>query len=91
MTEKRILVVEDDRKTAASIQLYLEHAGFSVECVHDGGEAVERLRHLRPAAVVLDVMLPTISGIELCKKLRGGPDGDIAILMVSARTQEPDR
>lgn len=91
MTEKCILVVEDDRKTAASIRLYLEHAGFSVECVHDGAEATECLRHLRPLAVILDVMLPGISGIELCKRIRHGPDHDTPILMVSARTEEPDR
>ncbi len=91
MTEKCILVVEDDRKTAASIRLYLEHAGFSVDCVHDGTEATERLRHLRPLAVILDVMLPGIGGIELCKRIRRGRDGNTPILMVSARTEEPDR
>jgi DNA-binding response OmpR family regulator len=89
MSNNCVLVIEDDRKTAASIRLYLEHAGFTVECVHDGEEAMERLQHLRPAAVILDIMLPGMSGIDICKRIRH--DGEIPVLIVSARTEEPDR
>jgi len=89
MNTKSILIVEDDRKTAASIRLYLEHAGYTVECVYDGPEAIERRHHLCPLAVILDVMLPGSNGIEICRNIRR--DGDTPILIVSARTEEPDR
>jgi DNA-binding response OmpR family regulator len=89
MTDGVIFVVEDDRKTAAAIRLYLEHEGFAVECAHDGSEALDRLHHLRPLAVILDLMLPGLSGTEICKAIRR--DGSIPVLMVSARTEEPDR
>jgi DNA-binding response OmpR family regulator len=84
-----ILVVDDDPKTAQSIRLYLEHDGFQVETVHNGRAALERLEYIEPQAIVLDVMLPGVDGLTLCRSVRARRD--VPILMVSARTQEPDR
>lgn len=84
-----ILVIEDDPKTAKSIRLYLEHGGFEVETVHDGRAALERLEHIDPQAILLDVMLPGVDGLTLCRSVRAR--SDVPILIVSARTQEPDR
>src|SRR6266700_3450557 len=84
-----ILVVEDDPKTAQSIRLYLEHDGFEVETVHDGRAALDRLEQIEPQAIILDVMLPLVDGLTLCRSVRASRD--VPILMVSARTQEPDR
>jgi|HubBroStandDraft_1064217.scaffolds.fasta_scaffold178419_2 DNA-binding response OmpR family regulator len=89
MNDKSILVIEDDRKTAASIRLYLEDAGYTVDCIHNGAEALDRLRHFRPLAVILDVMLPQVSGVEICKRIRR--EGQTPVLIVSARTEETDR
>jgi DNA-binding response OmpR family regulator len=86
---RSVLVVEDDRKTAASIRLYLEHAGFVVDVVHDGSEALEFLQERRPLAVILDVMLPAVDGLEICRRIR--EDGETPVLIVSGRTEEPDK
>lgn len=89
MKPRSVLVVEDDRKTAASIRLYLEHAGFAVDVVHDGRDALEFLQAQRPLAVILDVMLPAVDGLEICRRIR--EDGETPVLIVSARTEEPDK
>lgn len=84
-----ILVVEDDPKTAQSIRLYLEHDGFEVETFHDGRAALDRLEQIEPQAIILDVMLPGVDGLTLCRSVRARRN--VPILMVSARTQEQDR
>ncbi len=89
MSAGSIFIVDDDRKTAASIRLYLEAAGFSVETFHDGSDALDRLRHARPLAVILDVMLPGADGLAICRELRRTES--VPILIVSARTEEADR
>jgi DNA-binding response OmpR family regulator len=60
-----ILVVDDDRKTVASIKLYLEHDGYQVAVAYDGSQALAEARTNPPALLVLDLMLPVISGVEV--------------------------
>ncbi|HET9952192.1 MAG TPA: response regulator transcription factor [Candidatus Eisenbacteria bacterium] len=86
----RILVVEDDPKTAGLVRLYLEHAGYSVSMAGDGVEAL-RLARLDPAPdlVVLDVMLPKLDGLRVCRELRLGSDA--AVILLTARSTEEDR
>ena len=84
-----ILIVEDDKKTASLVQLYLEREGFETVLAHDGHEALELARRHRPIFVVLDLMLPLVDGWEVCRELR--KSSDIPILMLTARGEEVDR
>jgi DNA-binding response OmpR family regulator len=85
----RILVVEDDRVVCETLQLYLEQAGFRVTAVHDGVSAVERAREPDVAVIILDWMLPALSGPEVCRAVRSR--STVPILMLTARSTEDDR
>lgn len=84
-----VLVVEDDRNTAALVATYLEREGFATVVVHDGGQALQAARECNPVFVILDVMLPTMDGWEICRTLRKG--SDVPVLMLTAREEEVDR
>lgn len=84
-----ILIVEDDRKTASLVALYLEREGFKTLCAYDGQQALELARRHRPGFVILDLMLPKIDGIEVCRQLRS--QSDVPILMLTAKDEELDR
>lgn len=84
----RVLVVEDERDLAAMVAAYLERAGFAVDLVSTGTEAVERVRELEPDVVLLDLGLPGLDGIEVCRRIR--TFSDAYVLMVTARTDEVD-
>jgi len=84
-----ILIVEDDRNTAALVSTYLEREGFSTLQAHDGREALAMARRLAPGFVVLDVMLPGADGWEVCRELR--KFSDVPILFLTAREEEIDR
>ena len=86
----RILVVDDDKRIAASIRRALSYEGYDVSVAHDGWEALDAAHQSSPDLVVLDVMLPGINGIDVCRRLRSTNDG-ILILMLTARTSVPDR
>jgi DNA-binding response OmpR family regulator len=85
-----ILVVEDESAIADVIALNLRAAGFGVHVEHTGDSGLAAVRSLRPAAIVLDVGLPGIDGIEVCRRLRGSGDWT-PILFVTARDDEVDR
>lgn len=84
-----ILIVEDDRKISETIRLYLEREGYQVSAVFNGRDAVAEARENRPALIVLDLMLPEISGLEVCRVLRC--ESDAYIIMLTARTTENDK
>jgi DNA-binding response OmpR family regulator len=84
-----ILVVEDDRVVAETLQLYLEHAGYRVTAVHDGASGVARAVDPDVAAVILDWLLPAMSGYDVCRIVRSR--SAVPILMLTARTTEEDR
>ena len=84
-----ILIVEDDKKTASLVALYLEKEGFRTVIAHDGNQALELARLHRPMFVILDLMLPLLDGWEVCRQLR--QTSDVPILMLSAREEEIDR
>ncbi|MFI7674783.1 response regulator transcription factor [Actinophytocola sp. NPDC049390] len=90
MPEGLVLVVEDDAAIADLVQRYLLRDGFGVHVETDGARALAAVRTLRPAAVVLDVGLPTMDGIEICRTLRTAGDWT-PILFVTARDDEVDR
>ena len=86
----RILIVEDEPKIASLLADYLSsHGGFRCDIVNRGDEALERFRQIDPALVLLDLMLPGLDGIEVCKQLRA--ESTKPIIMVTARTEEIDR
>ena len=87
---RRILVVEDERTIAAAVAARLHAEGFAVDLVHDGPTAVAAVRAHRPALVVLDVMLPGLDGLEVCRRLRAA-DERVPVLMLTARDAVPDR
>jgi len=93
MTKKeRVLIVEDEKDIADLMLLHLKREGCEVEVVDNGEEAIDRIQKQKYSLLVLDWMLPGISGLDLCKKLRGEkliPAGT-CILMVTARAQAAD-
>ncbi|WP_328476374.1 response regulator transcription factor [Actinoplanes sp. NBC_00393] len=84
----RILVADDDPKHAQLIRLYLEREGHQVLTVGDGRAALEQARARKPDLVVLDVMMPLVDGLDVCRILRA--ESDVAIVMVTARSAEND-
>src|SRR6266704_1118459 len=88
----RILVVEDEEALATLLRYNLEAEGYDVETVIRGDEADTRLKERIPDVVVLDWMLPGLSGIELCRRLRARPETrHLPIIMLTARGEESDR
>ena len=89
MTSARILVVEDDTKIAAILVDYLQQAGFAAELERDGLRAVARVRESAPDCMLLDLNLPGLEGIEVCKQIR--EFSVVPIAMITARVDEIDR
>jgi two-component system response regulator BaeR len=87
---ERVLIVEDEAKLALLLRDYLAKEGFEVSVVHRGDEVEPWLKTRGADLVLLDLMLPGKSGLEVCKGLRGA-DHDVAIIMVTARVDEIDR
>ncbi|MEJ8307204.1 response regulator transcription factor [Saccharibacillus sacchari] len=89
MQENRILVVDDEQEIAELIRDYLEEEHYKVEICVDGAEGWLRFETFRPHLVVLDVMLPRIDGLEVCRKIRA--QSTVPILLLSARKSELDK
>ncbi|HYK42370.1 MAG TPA: response regulator transcription factor [Thermoanaerobaculia bacterium] len=85
----RVLIVEDEPKTAAMLRLYLEHGGFEVLAAADGNEGLRLAREKSPDLLVLDLMLPGLDGLAICRALRS--ESDLPIVLLTARTTEQDR
>jgi DNA-binding response OmpR family regulator len=84
----RALVVEDDAHMASLVGSYLEREGFEVSLSHDGVDALRRAREVDPDIVVLDLGLPSLDGVEVCRQLR--TFSDAYVVMLTARTDEVD-
>ena len=89
MANETILVVDDEQHIVELAQMYLEQAGFRVASAGDGQGALIQARHLRPALVVLDLMLPGLDGWEVCRRLRA--ETDVPVIMLTARSDDVDR
>ncbi|MFG1842382.1 response regulator transcription factor [Micromonospora sp. NPDC049175] len=83
-----VLVAEDDQKQAELARRYLEREGHEVLVVGDGRAALEQIRQRPPALLVLDVMMPKVDGLDVCRILRR--ESDLPVLMVTARSTEDD-
>ena len=90
MSGELILVVDDEPNIIELARLYLERDGFRVVGVGDGLAALESVERLRPALMILDIMLPNLDGLEICKKMRA-QDNSIPILMLTARDDDIDK
>jgi DNA-binding response OmpR family regulator len=84
-----VLVVEDEASIASFVSLYLKNAGYDVETAATGAEALSSLERSQPSLVVLDLMLPDIDGIEICRRIR--QKSDLPILMLTARDEDVDK
>ena len=89
MAGKKVLVVDDDVKTVELVKLYLERDGYRVLTAYDGIEALRLARESSPDLIVLDLMLPDIDGLEVCRVLRN--ESDVPIIMLTARTTDQDK
>lgn len=86
-----ILVVDDHQDTCSLVERLLKSAGLMAECVTSPREALERLQTVTPAVMLLDIMMPEMSGIELLRLVRTNPrTADVPVLMMSATSNEED-
>lgn len=89
MADKKVLVVDDDVKTVELVKLYLDRDGYQVLTAYNGVEALRVAREGYPDLIVLDLMLPDIDGLEICRTLRR--ESDVPIIMLTARTTDRDK
>jgi len=88
----RVLVVEDEESLATLLQYNLEKEGFEVALAASGEQALRHVDIVAPDLLLLDWMLPKMSGLEVCRRLRGIPDmHKVAVVMLTGRTDEQDR
>ncbi len=84
-----VLVVDDELKVCDLIRVYLERSGYGVLCAHDGALALQEIERRKPDLVLLDLNLPGMDGLEMCKTLR--KTSDVPVIMLTARDEEADR
>ena len=84
-----VLIVEDDTRIANWVKVYFERAGFYAEVAHDGESGLDLARDLVPDLIILDLMLPRLDGVELCRILRR--ESDVPIIMLTAREAPAER
>lgn len=91
MTRNRIAIVEDEADIREILEYNLSREGFEVESATDGSSGLEMIQRSKPELVLLDLMLPDIDGLEVCRQLKGDEEtSDISIIMVSAKGEESD-
>ncbi len=87
-----VLVIDDEPYLVRAMSYLLSHEGYTVETASDGGEGIERARALRPQVVFLDIMMPILSGYDVCQLIRDDPSlADTYVIMLSAKGQQVDR
>ena len=86
---QRVLVVEDEASIASFVAMYLKKAGYSVIVAKDGGEVIARAGDDSPSIVLLDLNLPDIDGIDVCRQIR--QRSEVPILMLTARDDDVDK
>jgi DNA-binding response OmpR family regulator len=87
--ETTVLVVDDDHKLISLVRMYLEREGFPVLAAYDGPQALEMFDRHKPGFVILDLMLPKIDGVTLCRRMR--ETSGVPILMLTAKVEEVDK
>ncbi len=90
MSNELVLLVDDEPSIVQLAQMYLEREGFRVRTAADGEKALEETARMRPALIVLDVMLPGVDGFEVCRRLRARND-PVSVIMLTARDEDVDK
>jgi two-component system, OmpR family, phosphate regulon response regulator PhoB len=92
MSRSRILVIEDERNLTQALEYNFKREGYDVAVAHDGLEGLRKAQTLLPDVIVLDLMLPSLSGLDICRELRRGDrTRNLPILMLTARSEETDQ
>src|SRR6266436_5796535 len=92
MVQPRILIIEDERALTDVLTYNLQREGYEAVAVHDGQEGLRKAQTLLPDLIILDLMLPTLSGLDICRELRAGErTRDIPIVMLTAKAEETDQ
>jgi len=89
MSRQRVLVVDDDRRIVELLRLYLEQDGYWVLAAYDGLEALEMAREVRPDLILLDLMLPWMEGLDVCRILKA--ETEVPVVMLTAKTTDEDK
>ena len=84
-----ILIADDEKNIVQLVRMYLANEGYQVDVAYDGKEVLEKAKQAKPSLVILDLMLPHVDGLEVCKQLRR--DSDVPIIMLTARSDDVDR
>ena len=83
---KRVLIVDDEANIVVSLEFLMKKRGYEVKVVDDGGKALDAVGEFHPDLILLDVMMPKVSGYDVCQKVRENPDWrDIRIVMLTAK------
>jgi two-component system phosphate regulon response regulator PhoB len=91
MSKPRILIIEDERAMTTALAFNFDKEGYEPHVAHDGAEGLRKAQTLLPDVILLDIMLPGMNGIDVCRELRAGErTRDIPIIMITAKTEESD-
>jgi len=91
MAKKKILVVEDDRAISELIAYNLQREDYDISCLYDGGHVIEFVRKYNPDLIILDLMLPEVDGLVICRMLKNDPATKrIPIIMLTAKNEKAD-
>ncbi|MBY0145766.1 response regulator transcription factor [Neobacillus niacini] len=85
----KILLVDDEKRILEVLEAYLEREGYEIHCADNGIDALKKAKNINPDLIILDLMLPDISGEEVCRLVR--KESDVPILMLTAKSAEDDR
>jgi len=89
--KKKIMIVDDDTDVSSNLKAVLEHACFEITCYNDAESALKMIKADKPDLVLLDVMMPGISGFEACEKIKSDPDTlNIPVIMLTAKDMGED-
>ena len=89
MASEKIMVVDDDKNICELLRLYLEKEGYSVILCHDGQEAIAKFNALTPDMILLDIMLPSLDGWQVCREIR--KKSNVPIIMLTAKGETFDK
>jgi len=92
MSQPRVLIVEDERGLVQSLSWYFAREGYETLIAHDGNEGLRKAQTILPDLILLDIMLPGLDGLSICRELRAGErTRDIPIIMITAKSEESDQ
>jgi CheY-like chemotaxis protein len=90
-TSSKILIADDNHQNCELLDAYLAEEGYQIEMVYDGQQALDSVARAQPDVILLDIMMPKVSGYEVCQRLKGNPETrDISIIMVTALAEMGD-